>query len=48
MGDILSELIIRPARASDMNDIASISRTTWDPLDGPNVLIFRYIEKDSE
>lgn len=26
----MSELIIRPARLSDMNDIASISRTTWE------------------
>ena len=26
----MSELIIRPARFSDMNDIASISRTTWE------------------
>lgn len=44
MGDILSELIIRSARLSDMNDIAAISRTTWEGDDYLEILAPSWIE----
>lgn len=41
----MQELIIRPARLSDMNDIASISRTTWEGDDYLERLAPSWIEE---